>query len=163
MIAPQRQGARGMTLLEVLIAAAIMAVAVTGVLTNLRTSLSNAARLSEHDRAAMLARRQMDTLVASRTLPKATPMTGIWPPEATGGMPAGWRAVVTPFEVNGPPGTPLSPGARFVERIELQVWWGAESKRRSILLETFRTAIATAADAQAAQVATQAPILRQVR
>lgn len=152
-----------MTLLEVLMAAAIMAVAVTGVLTNLRTSLSNAARLSEHDRAAMLARRQMDTLVASRTLPKAMPFAGLWPPEATGGMPAGWRAVVTPFEINGPPGTPLAPGARFVERIELQVWWGAEGKRRTIMLETFRSAVATPADAQAAQTASQAPILRPIR
>jgi general secretion pathway protein I len=153
---------RGFTLLEVLVASTLMAIAVTGVLANLRTSLSNSARLSDHDRAAMLARRQMDTLVATRTLPKGMPLAGVWPPEATGGMPAGWQAVVSPFEYNAPAGAPLTPGSRFVERIALEVWWGPPGRRRSVQLETFRSAVATPADAQAAPPVAP-PVLRSVR
>lgn len=154
----------GFTLLEVLVAATIMAVAVTGLLANLRTSISNTARLSDHDRAAMLARRQMDTLVAARNLPKGMPFGGVWPAEANGGVPSGWQARVTPFEFNAPPGAPLGPGQRFIERIELQVWWGPEGRRRSVAIETFRTALATPADAQAAQLGgAGAQVLRPVR
>jgi general secretion pathway protein I len=163
MTLPRRRDSRGFTLLEVLVASVIMAVAVTGVLANLRTSLSNAARLSERDRAAILARRQMDTLVASRTLAKGMPFGGAWPAELTGGMPAGWQAVVAPFETNTLAGAALAPGQRFVERIELTVWWGPPESRRSLQLETFRTAVATPADAQVAQLANRTPVLRPIR
>jgi type II secretion system protein I len=67
---------RGFTLLEVLVATTLMAVAVVGLLGSLRTSLSNAARLTDYDRAALLARRQMDELLAARLLPKGVPIEG---------------------------------------------------------------------------------------
>lgn len=147
-----RRSSTGFTLLEVLVASVIMAVAVTGLLANLRTSLGNAARLSDHDRASILARRQMDVLLADPNLPKGIAVEGAWPPEATGGMPAGWRAVASPFEVYVPSG-PLAPGQRFVERIELDVWWGPPERRRSVTIESFRMAISKEADAAAAQAA----------
>ena len=54
---------RGYTLLEVLVATSIMAIAVVGLLSNLSTSLSNAARLTDYDRASVLAKRTMDNLM----------------------------------------------------------------------------------------------------
>jgi len=46
---------RGFTLLEMLVASAIMGIAVTALLASLSASLHNAARLTEYDRAALLA------------------------------------------------------------------------------------------------------------
>lgn len=130
---------RGFTLLEVLVATLIMGVAVAGLLGALRASLSNAARLSESHRAAALARRQMDALLATRALPKGVPIEGVFPREETGGVEAGWRARVTPFE-----GMTLKPGAApmigtwILDRIELEVWWLQGGARRSLKLATYR-------------------------
>ena len=44
-----------------------------------------------------------------------------------GGVEAGWRARVTPFEM--PPSH--GPGTPILERIELEVWWMAGEKRRT--------------------------------
>ena len=53
---------RGFTLLEVMVATTIMAIAVVGLLSSLSASLRNAARLTDNDRSALLARRKMDEL-----------------------------------------------------------------------------------------------------
>ena len=47
---------RGFTLLEVLVATVIMAIAVSGLLANLSTSLRTGARLTDYDRAAQAGR-----------------------------------------------------------------------------------------------------------
>ena len=62
---------QGFTLLEVLVATAIMAIAVTGLLTSLSTSLRNAARVTSVDRATLLARQKMDELLSEPKLPKS--------------------------------------------------------------------------------------------
>src|SRR5437868_11742617 len=93
---------KGFTLLEVLIATVIMAIAVTGLLSALSTSLRSAARLTDYDRAALLARQKMDELLIADKLPKLAPFEGTWTPDVTGGESMGWRARLTPFET--PPG-----------------------------------------------------------
>jgi general secretion pathway protein I len=60
---------RGFTLLEVLVATTLMAIAITGLLGALRVSLTNASRLTETDRAAALARRPLDDSFAGRVSP----------------------------------------------------------------------------------------------
>lgn len=145
------RSSNGFTLLEVLVATVLMAIAVVGLLGNLRTSLANVSRLNDYDRAAILARRQMDALLAQRSLPKGVPIEGLWPVEATGRLPAGWRAMITPYEADVNPGAPLPPGQRFIERIELIVWWGPNEKRRTVKLESFRSGVSTAADTQASE------------
>jgi general secretion pathway protein I len=142
---------RGFTLLEVLVATAIMGIAVAGLMANLRTSLTNVAKLSDYDRAALLARRQMDELLATRPLPKGMPLQGEFPPAVAGGRRAGWRAIVTPFESSAPPGAPPAAGSRILERIALEIWWMQSGQRRTMQLSAYRAAIATPEDANVFQ------------
>ena len=126
---------RGFTLLEVLIASLIMAIAVTGLLSALSTSLRNGARLTDYDRAVILARQKMDELIIANNAPVMTPIEGVWSQEETGGTPTGFKAVITPFDM--PPN--IHPGVRILERIQLQVWWTTSAeKRRTFDLEGFR-------------------------
>lgn len=127
----------GFTLLEVLVASVLMSVAVAGLLSQLTTSLSIAARLTEADRAALLARRKMDELMTVRRLPKGAPLAG-----TIEGAPGGWRARVTPFEMARGSG----PGSFYIERIELEIWWMNGDSRRTFVLEGFRKTILTPQD-----------------
>ncbi len=54
---------RGFTLLEVMVATLIMAIAVAGLMGAISTSLRNAARLTDHDRAVLLGHQKMDELL----------------------------------------------------------------------------------------------------
>jgi general secretion pathway protein I len=125
---------RGFTLLEVMVASLIMAIAVTGLLSALSTSLRNGARLTDYDRAVILARQKMDELILSTNVPPMIPVEGGWPPEMTGGTPTGFRAVITPFEV--PPRA--RPGTTILERVQLEVWWMSGENRKTFSLEGFR-------------------------
>ena len=86
----------GFTLLEVLVATVIMGVAVTGLIVGLSQSVKNASRLSEYDRAAMLARTKMNDLLLDADLPFDGTVEGAFPPDQSGGIPSGWRAVSRP-------------------------------------------------------------------
>jgi hypothetical protein len=114
-----------------------MALAITGLLSSLSTSLRNAARLTDHDRAAMLARRKMDELLVAPRLPRYQIMQGVWEPSVAGEMHGGWRAQLTPFERPPNPG----PGTMALDRLELEIWWMAGAQRRSFTLEAFRTVV----------------------
>ena len=117
-----------------MVATLIMAIAVVGLLSALTTSMRNAAKLTDYDRAAQFARQKMDELlIATGTLPKGAPFEGIWDPALTGGIQTGWRARITPFEQPDPP----RPGP-ILERIELEVWWMQGDQRRTFNLEGFR-------------------------
>jgi general secretion pathway protein I len=133
---------RGFTLLEMLVASAIMALAVVGLLANLSTSMRNAANLSGYDRAVVLAREKMDELLIDPRLPKGVPIEGKFERSLTGDMDAGWRARLTLFEM--PPNP--APGAWALERLELEVWWGREKHKRTLSIESFRRTALTAAD-----------------
>ncbi|MCS7043242.1 MAG: prepilin-type N-terminal cleavage/methylation domain-containing protein [Bryobacteraceae bacterium] len=142
------RGRRGFTLLEVLVATVLMAVAVTALLGALRASMSNASRVLESARAAALARSQMDELLATRPLPHGTPIEGRFEPGQTGGIEAGWRALVTPFEgMVLQPGTAPPAGSRILERIQLEIWWNSGGARRTFALTAYRGARMTAEDA----------------
>ncbi len=128
---------RGFTLLEMLVATAIMGIAVVGLMSNLSSSLRNAARLTDYDRAALLAREKMDELLLDPRFPKIAVMQGTFDPAATGDLEAGWSAQLTPFEV--PPEAP--PGSEILEQLELRVWWGPEGHRRSLILDGYRRGV----------------------
>jgi type II secretion system protein I len=124
----------GFTLLEMLVATLIMGIAVVGLLSNISASMRNASRLADYDRAAVLARQKMDELLLDRRLPLGMPLDGGFDRAITGGVEAGWRARVTPFESLPNAG----PGSDVLERIELEIWWMSAGKRRTLTLEGFR-------------------------
>ena len=133
----------GFTLLEVLVATVIMGLAVVGLLSGISSSMRNAARLSDYDRVVLLARAQMDALLINRQLPQFSVLEAGFNPALMGGVPAGWRARVTPFEM--PAGHP-GPGTPVLERIELEVWWMAGDRRRTFTLDAFRRKLLRARD-----------------
>jgi len=127
---------RGFTLLEMLVATAIMGIAVVGLLSSISTSLQHASRLTEYERATLAAKHTMDELLVNASLPYDTPLEGRFDPAATG-MDGGWSARLTRFEV--PP--QAGPGTPVLERLELEVWWTSGARKRSFSLEAFRRGI----------------------
>lgn len=136
---------RGFTLLEVLVATTIMAIAVTALLSNLSTSLRAASRVSDNDRAAMVARAKMDELLLQARLPHGTEMRGVLDPAQTGWSQGGWRAVVRAYDV--PPGA--GPGVPILERVDLEVWWITSGGRRKFTIEAYRRGTFALGDAPA--------------
>jgi type II secretion system protein I len=118
----------GFTLLEVIVATAIMAIAVIGLLALISGSLANAARVKEYDRAAMLARHQMGELLVSDPLPLGAELSGKFD-DATG-----WQARAVPYEVPSPPQI----GQPMLVRVELTIWWDSEGRRKTVEFESYR-------------------------
>jgi general secretion pathway protein I len=123
---------RGFSLLEVLVATTIMAVAVVTLLSALTMSLRNASALMDSDKAAMLGKQTLDALLVETNLPPGEILQGQFKPLETG-LTGGWRARVEPFEtVQGVRGR--------VDRIAVEIWWQRGLGRRTMQLEAFRRA-----------------------
>jgi hypothetical protein len=90
-----------------------MAIAVTGLIVGLSQSVRNAERLSEYDRAAMLARTKMNDLLLAADLPFEGEVNG------TIDRKTGWRAAIRPYDV--PPDA--GPGTAILQQIALEIWW----------------------------------------
>jgi general secretion pathway protein I len=129
---------RGFTLLEILVATAIMGIAVAGVMNGLAASARTASRITEYDRAAMLARLKMDELLADDAAPVNQTLVGTYRPNETGGVQGGWQARIVPFESPVPE---MLPGAPVVERVELEIWWMDGPTRRIFSLEGIRRGV----------------------
>lgn len=126
---------RGFTLLEALVATTIMGIAVTMLLSNIATSLRTASRVTEADRAALLARRKVNELLLNPMLPKAQIIEGTFTElDGAEGLKGGWRAQLLPFEsLQG-----TTPGSPILERLEFEAWWMSGSRRRTFALEAYR-------------------------
>lgn len=133
-----RAGQTGMTLLEVLVATAIMGIAIAGVMSGLAQSSRNAARLTQYDRATLLAQQKMNELLVDDSVPRKNLVEGLFPPAQTGGLPAGWRARISPFETAT---EQPAPGTWVMDRIELEIWWMDGRTRRSFSLDGYRRGI----------------------
>ena len=120
----------GFTLLEVLVATLIMGIAVAGALQGISTAARNAARLTQYDRATILARQKMDELLASTSLFGSG--DGMFNPAQTGGAAVGWHAQITAIEGG--------PGPGVVDRVELEIWWMDGTTRRQFAVEGYRRA-----------------------
>jgi type II secretion system protein I len=129
-----RSGQSGFTLLEVLVATTLMGIAVVGLVATLETAVRNASRLTDYDRAALVARSQMDALLLDPLLPKLSVIEQPLEPALLGGRKGGWRARVTPFERLPDSG----PDAPHLERIELQIWWMDGDRTKEFSIEAFR-------------------------
>ena len=130
---------KGFTLLEVLVATLIMGIAVAGVMNGLAGATRNAARLTDYDRATLLAKQKMDELLMDRAAPRNLRMEGVFDPSLA--PRAGWAAMVTPFEAV--PGA--GPGMWATDRVELEIWWltgtVAAPTRHTFSLEGFRRGV----------------------
>ena len=129
-------------MLEVLVATAIMGVAVAGLLNTISGAARNAARLTQYDRAVLLAKSKMDELLAEPKLARNVPMTGEFDAVRTGGIPCSWRAEIQPFEA----AAGSAPGLWDVDRIELEIYWMDGSVKHSFSLEGFRRGVLQAGD-----------------
>lgn len=137
-----KRSASGFTLLEVLVATAIMGIAVAGVLSGLAASARNAARLTAYDRASLLAKSKMDELLADQTIQRKVPLEGTFDPAQAGGATVGWKALVTPFE--WAPGA--GPGMWVLDRVQLEIWWIDGQTRHAFTLEGYRRGLLHAGD-----------------
>jgi type II secretion system protein I len=127
----------GFTLLEVLVASAIMGIAVAGVLSGLAASARNAARLTAYDRATILAKSKMDELLVDQRTPRKVPIQGAFDPAVSGGQQIQWRATITPYEwANG-----AGPGMWVVDRVQLEISWMDGRTQHTFTLEGFRRGI----------------------
>jgi prepilin-type N-terminal cleavage/methylation domain-containing protein len=128
---------RGFTLLEALVATMIMGIAVAGILNALAASSRNVIRLTQADRAVLLARTKMDELLVNDGLPRGAALEGRFDAAQAGAMDAGWRARVTPIEAK--PG--LVDLNWVIDRIELEIWWMDGATRHSFSLESYRRSL----------------------
>jgi general secretion pathway protein I len=129
------RGRRGFTLLEMLVAFTIMAVAIVGLLSTIAGATHNASRLREYDRAVQLARLRMSELLADTNIRAGQSLSGTFDPKLTGGLQYGWRARLSVIET--PPLRMI--GQPQLERVELQVWWMSGLQERSFTLDAHRT------------------------
>lgn len=116
-------------------ATVIMGIAVAGLIGGLSQAVNNASRLTDYDRAAMLARTKMNDLLLDVNLPFQGSVEGQFGPDQSGGIPSGWRASLSPFDQ--PPNA--GPGMFVLQRIGLELWWQpARGTRRTLQLESYR-------------------------
>jgi general secretion pathway protein I len=123
---------RGFTLLEMIVATTIMAIAIVGLLNGISGATRNASKLRDYDRVIQLARLEMDELLVD---PDIAGHAGNFDPHLTGGIEAGWAARTT---ITEPPANP-GPGQPSLERVELQIWWMQGKERRTFTLDAYRT------------------------
>jgi general secretion pathway protein I len=130
-----RNRQRGFTLLEVLVATIILAVAVSALLSNLSVSTGNLFKASSVDRLTFLSKRKMDELIAIQNLPRGAVMEGALEIDPESKKPlAGFRAEILPAGA-------ISPNAQErLEHIVLETWLDTGSgRRRTLQLESYRT------------------------
>ncbi|MDA0207230.1 MAG: prepilin-type N-terminal cleavage/methylation domain-containing protein [Acidobacteria bacterium] len=124
-----RSSQSGFSLLEMMVATALTGLTVVGLLSLTSQSLSNSARIREYDRAAMLARAQMDELLTVDPPRLNQPLEGAFDPLS------GWEARITPVEVDYNAG---AAGGTLLARVDLTIWWQRDGRRKTFPLEAYR-------------------------
>jgi general secretion pathway protein I len=124
---------KGFTLLEVLVATIILAVAVSALMANLSTSTANLFKVNDLDRLTFLSKRKMDELLSVQNIPRGVVLEGVLETDISNKATAGFSARIMPLgPINQYSGDRL-------ERVRLETWLQSGSRRRTLLLESFRT------------------------
>ena len=123
---------KGFTLLEVLVATIILAVAVSALMANLSTSTANLFKVNDIDRLTFLSKRKMDELLSIQNIRRMVIHEGVLEADAKDKPIAGFKAQILPFG-------PVSQSSNErLERVRLETWLQSGSRRRTLLLESFR-------------------------
>jgi general secretion pathway protein I len=123
---------RGFTLLEVLVATTLMAIAVGAIFGTLTTSMRSAARVTEHDRAALQAQRILDEIQVDWNLPRGEILGGPLV-LARDGMDGRWQARIETVETGAGAGR-----NRALDRVAVEVLWQTSAGPRTLQLEGYR-------------------------
>ncbi len=124
-----RRSEAGFTLMEVLVATAIMGIAVTALMTGLSGSLRNIGRAESYERAILLGRAQMNRILIEGPL-KPGLYRGAWED--------GWRWEAEIRRWNPYPAAERRREEELppVARIRLNVYWKGTTGEKSVTLET---------------------------
>lgn len=125
----QQRSRRGFSLLELLVATALLGIAIVGLLTLITGSLANSVVIRDFDRAAMLGRAKMNELLTVSPIDIGRPMGGEYNESW------GWEAVVTPFEAI----PPARVGGHLILRVQVVIWWRNATGRRQAEFDGYRT------------------------
>ncbi|MBM3760603.1 MAG: prepilin-type N-terminal cleavage/methylation domain-containing protein [Acidobacteria bacterium] len=128
----QNRSQSGFSLIEVLVAALILAVAVSALLANLSTSTSNLFRTNDIDRLTFLSKRKMDELISVQAIQVGAQIQGVLALDEKDKAIAGFSYSIFPVS-----GIGINTGER-VERVRLETWLQSGSRRRTMQLESFR-------------------------
>jgi general secretion pathway protein I len=140
---------RGFTLLEMMVATTIMAIAVVGLMAGLSGAVRNAARLRDYDRAVQLSRLRMNELLLDENIPRNAEVAGNFDRSLSSGLECGWRARASLWKT---PPYPV-PGEFALERLDLEVWWVSGASRRTLAMSSYRRHALTADEAAQTAVA----------
>jgi prepilin-type N-terminal cleavage/methylation domain-containing protein len=122
----------GFSLIEVLVATVILAVAVSALLANLSTSTSNLFRTNDIDRLNFLSKRKMDELITLQSIPVGINVQGVFGVDDKNKPIMGFSYSILPI-------TGISPNSgERLERVRLETWLLSGSRRRTMQLESFR-------------------------
>jgi hypothetical protein len=128
-----------------LVATLIMGIAVIGLMAEITASMRNASRVTNRDRAALLARSKMDELLLDPDFSaRIRRSKAHFDPSLTGGVEGGWRARLTRFEMPPSP----APGQQSLDRMSLEIWWMANNERRTFALSGYRAHVLRPEDLQ---------------
>ena len=124
-------GRRGFTLIEVMVAAAVLGITATALFGLFSTSLSNLRKIEDLHRYHLAGEAIMNRVMLLSTLPGTGDAEG-----RLEELNARWTAKVTPWL----PETLESKPAEAVLKVDVEVLWLSRSGERSIRLETVRPA-----------------------
>ena len=118
---------RGFTLLETLVAVAVLGTAVAAVMSGISGSLRNVGRAEDYQRAVLLARAQMNELLALPSWKNGQSWRGDWNQDYR------WSARAEEI-----PGRPAAAGDRVLMRLLLVGAWKTPRGRKTLEFETVR-------------------------
>jgi general secretion pathway protein I len=129
--APARAGERGFTLIEVLVAFVIVALALGALLQVFATGLRGSSAAENYTMAALLAESKLAAMGIEEPLEEG---------ERAGEFDNGfaWSTIVRPYDGGGDGGPTLAPGALQAFEVSVTVRWGGAGRERSVSLATLR-------------------------